>query len=97
MSEEISNIEQMQLDVEQYAYRYLSKYEISIICGVSEALLNRDDHAVGRAFLRGRFKRKAEFHDSIIQLSKQLSSPAMQIEQKIAEQTFINDWKTKCD
>ena len=34
-------------------------------------------------FMTGRIKRKAEFHDSIIQLSKQLSSPAMQIEQKI--------------
>jgi hypothetical protein len=97
MSEEISNIKKLELDVEEYAYRYLSKYEISVITSVKLEWMSMDNHPIGRAFLRGRFKRKAEFHDSIIQLSKQLSSPAMQIEQKIAEQTFINDWKTKCD
>lgn len=82
-------------DIEYYSYRYLSKSEIAVITGVPLSLLDNVEHGIGKAFLKGRYMRKAEFHDSIIKLSKQLSSPAMQIEQKIAEQTFINDSKLR--
>lgn len=88
-------MEKLYEEIEYYAYRYLDKKEISIITGALLECLDDSAHPVGRAFLSGRYKRKAEFHDSIIQLSKQLSSPAMQIEQKIAEQIFLNDSKTR--
>ena len=80
-------------EIESFAYRYLSRQEVSIITGVPLEKLIGQETEESLAFLRGRLIRKAEFHESIIQLSKQLSSPAMQIEQKIAEQTFLNDSK----
>ena len=80
-------------EIENFAYRYLSRQEVSIITGVPLEKLIGQETEESLAFLRGRLIRKAEFHESIIQLSKQLSSPAMQIEQKIAEQTFLNDSK----
>lgn len=81
--------------IEYYAYRYLSKKEISTIVEVDPCRLDDDQSAEGRSFLIGRYKRKAEFHDSIIKLSAQLSSPAMQIERDIAEQVYINDSKIR--
>lgn len=88
-------MDEVSKEVEYYSYRYLDKKEIAIVTGALMECLNDPDHPIGRAFLAGRYKRKAEFNDSVIQLSKQLSSPAMQIEQRIAEQTFINDSKTR--
>lgn len=87
MNEQPSILDQIQY----YSYRYLSKEEIALILDIGVWVLNDAQLPEGKAFLSGRYKRKAEFHDSIIQLSKQLSSPAMVIEQKIAEQTYLND------
>lgn len=95
MSEEVSNIQKVLNEIESFAYRYISKEEIALVCAISLDGLRNPEHPYGRAFMTGRIKRKAEFHDSIIQLSKQLSSPAMQIEQKIAEHVFINDSKLR--
>jgi glutamate synthase domain-containing protein 3 len=80
-------------EVEDFAYRYMQRGEIAIITGVDEADIGDQGCHVGQAFLRGRLKRKAELNGSIIQLTKQLSSPAMAIEYKIAEQTYLNDLK----
>lgn len=91
MSAPMTIIEQ----IEYYSYRYLSKKEIATIVEIDPFRLSDGQTEEGRAFLIGRYKRKAEFHDSIIKLSKQLSSPAMQIEHKIAEQVYINDTKIR--
>lgn len=82
-------------EIEHFSYRYLEKEEIAIVVGVPLDQLNDPDDPYGIAFLKGRLKRKAEFHDSVIRLSSQLSSPAMAIEQKIAEQTYINDLRKR--
>jgi hypothetical protein len=86
------NAEQL-AEVEDFAYKYMQRCEIAIITGVDETDLIDNTSAAGRAFLTGRLKRKAELNGSIIQLTKQLSSPAMAIEYKIAEQTYLNDLK----
>ena len=80
-------------EIQGFAYCYLSKEEIGIITGIDPLDLNDTDHAHYRAFMKGRLMRKAEFNNSLIQLSKQLSSPAMAIEYKIAENTHLNDLK----
>lgn len=82
-------------EIEGFAYKYLLKNEIALITGVSLEHLNDPDHAAGIAFLKGRYLRKAEFNGNIIQLSKQLSSPAMAIEHKIAESVYLNDSKKR--
>ena len=81
-------------EVTDFAYKYLLKQEISVITDVNIEDLNEPSHPAGQAFLKGRYMRKAEFNASVISLSKQLSSPAMAIESKIAESTFLNDQKT---
>jgi len=80
-------------EVFSFAYQYMSAKEISVITGVDLVDLKDEDSAAHKEFQKGRLLRKAEFHASVIQLSKQLSSPAMTIEQKIAEQVHINDLK----
>lgn len=88
------NYTQEQLaEVEEFAYKYLQRSEIEIITGVLAIDMSQEETNAGKAFLKGRLKRKAELHTSIIQLTKQLSSPAMAIEFKIAEQTYLNDLK----
>ena len=82
-------------EVEGLSYRYMLKHEICLITGVSLNDINDPDHPIGIAFLKGRYRRKAEFNDSLIQLSKQLSSPAMAIESKVAEHTWLNDMKKR--
>lgn len=80
-------------DIELFAYQYMLRADISLITGVGiDRLVNPEDPA-GIAFLKGRLMRKAKFNGSLIQLTDQLSSPAMQIESKIAENTYLNDLK----
>ena len=78
-------------EIQTFAYQYLTREEISIITGVADESLRDLENEAGKAFMRGRLLRKAEYHQSVINLSKQLSSPAMLIESKIAEQTYLND------
>jgi hypothetical protein len=80
-------------EVTDFAYKYLLIPEISTITDIPKELFKEDDHPVRLAFLKGRYLRKAEFNGSLITLSKQLSSPAMAIEHKVAESTFLNDSK----
>ncbi|MGY4385650.1 hypothetical protein ACVWYN_002696 [Pedobacter sp. UYP24] len=81
-------------EVTDFAYKYLLIAEIAIITGVEIDDLKDKLHPVHQAFLKGRYMRKAEYNSSVIALSKQLSSPAMAIESKIAETAFLNDHKT---
>lgn len=78
-------------EVETFAYQYLTREEISLVTGVDVDELKDLSTDAGQAFTRGRLIRKAEFNQSVINLSKQLSSPAMLIESKIAQETFLND------
>lgn len=87
--------DQLLEEVQGFAYKYLLKNEIALITGVSQNHLNDPEHPAGIAFLKGRYLRKAEFNGSLIQLSKQLSSPAMAIEHKIAESAYLNDSKKR--
>lgn len=82
-------------EIEHFAYRYLDKEEIAIVVGIPLDQLIDPEHSFGKAFMKGRLMRKAEFNDSVIRLSSQLSSPAMAIEQKIAEQIYINDLRKR--
>jgi len=77
-------------EIELYAYAYLSKSEIALITEIDPELF-LDDTEVIKAFNIGRLKRKAEYNNEVIALSKQLSSPAMLIESKLAEQAALND------
>ena len=82
-------------EVQDFAYKYMSREEIATITGVDlPRLMDRED-AAGLAFIKGRLLRKAEFNHSLIRLTNQLSSPAMAIEHKIQEQTFLNDLKAR--
>lgn len=85
--------EEILKEVESLAYRYMSIDEIALITGVPVGDIADGETPTGTAFLRGRLMRKAEFNESLIQLSKQLSSPAMMMENKLAESTRINDLK----
>lgn len=78
-------------EIEIFAYQYLTREEIEIITGISSELLRNLESDAGKAFMKGRLLRKAEYHQSVIDLSKQLSSPAMLIESKIAQETYLND------
>lgn len=82
-------------EIENFAYLYMSKKEIALVVGLADlTVLGDDDHAAGIAFLKGRIRRKAQYHRNITSLSDQLSSPAQAIEAKLAEQTFLNDSKS---
>lgn len=75
-------------EIEELAYCYMLRDQIKIIV---DCELSFSDDKAELAFQKGRLKRKAEFNSKIIQLSNQLSSPAMTIETKIAEDTFLRD------
>ncbi|WP_374949617.1 hypothetical protein [Mucilaginibacter sp.] len=75
---------------------YMSKADITIICSLDEqSAKNLSDPKTdeGKAFLKGRLKRKAEFNMSVCRLSDQLSSPAQAIELKLSKDIFLNDKK----
>ena len=80
-------------EIEHFAYCYMQRQEIAIITGTDADHLADPENPAGKALLTGRLKRKAEFNSAIIKLTAQLSSPAMAIEHKIAEQTYLNDLK----
>jgi hypothetical protein len=84
--------EQLQ-EIEDFAYKYLQKKEIALILDFDATLLEDGDHPIFKAFWRGRLKRKAQFNFNVIQLSDQLSSPAQNIEAKIAENIYLDDKK----
>jgi len=78
-------------DVEQFAYAYMSKSEISRITRIDPDDFLDEKGSVFLAFDTGRLRRKAEFNNEVIALSKQLSSPAMNIEVRLAEQARLED------
>lgn len=81
-------------EIEEFSYKYLEKKEIALILEIKDNVVFEDeDHPVFIAFWRGRLKRKAQFNQNVISLSDQLSSPAQNIEAKIAETIYINDKK----
>jgi hypothetical protein len=81
--------------IEEFASLYLSKKEIALVMNIPDpSMLGDEDTKVGKAFLKGRIMRKAQFHRNITALSDQLSSPAQAIESKLAESTFLNDSKS---
>lgn len=80
-------------EVERLAYLYLTTKEISTVTGIDRMELQDEDSEIGRAVNKGRLLRKAEYNQSVINLSKQMSSPAMAIESKIAEQSQLNEFK----
>ena len=86
-------IEDQIREVQDFAYVYLSAEDIALVTGVEIELIKDESTIYGQAFLKGRILRKAEYHKSVIDLSKQLSSPALLLEAKIAEQTYLNDFK----
>jgi hypothetical protein len=86
----VYNHEHLQ-EVENFAYLYLTKVETALITGVDSIDLNDPEHELYRAFQKGRLRRKAEFNGAVIKLTNQHSSPAMAIEQKIAEAAALND------
>lgn len=83
--------EQLLKEIEGFAYSYLSKQNIALITGVILDELEDDGGPIMIAFYTGRLKRKAEFNNEVIALSKQLSSVAMNIEAKLAEQSRLED------
>lgn len=83
-------------EVQQLSYVYMSKSEIAIIAEVEISDLCDEQHELFKAFTKGRLIRKAEYNKKVIDLSNQLSSPALLIESKIAEQTHLNDLRL-CD
>jgi hypothetical protein len=95
MSDQQQTTEEILAEVQDFAYRYMLKNEIAIITGVAIERLSDQEDPAGIAFLKGRYMRKAELNGSVIQLTKQLSSPAMAIEHKIAESTYLNDLKKR--
>lgn len=78
-------------EVEQFAYAYMSKSEISRITKIDLSDFLDEEGPVFNSFDTGRLRRKAEFNNEVIALSKQLSSPAMNIEAKLAEQARLED------
>lgn len=77
--------------IEFFAYRYLELSEVAEVTGVEIEQLKDFERDEAKAFRKGRLKRKAQFNENLMKLSDQLSSPAMAIEQKIADKIFIND------
>lgn len=82
-------------EIEKFAYRYMTKEEIVIILQKDNNLFDDDESEASLAFKRGRLLRKSEFNDNVMKLSDQLSSPAMQIEMKLAENALLNDAKLR--
>lgn len=78
-------------EIEEFSYLYMTREEIAIITGADLHDMSDIEHVAYIAFQKGRLKRKAEYNSAVINLTKQLSSPAMAIEQKIAESTYLND------
>lgn len=83
--------EELLKEIEEFAYAYMSKAETAIFAECDIELLNDEENPIGKAFLIGRLRRKVKFNQVVIALSDQLSSPAMAIELKLAEQTYLND------
>lgn len=81
-------------EIEDFAYKYLRKEDISIITGVPVDELSDPDSEAGKAFLKGRLIRKAEYNFNVMKLTDQLSSPAMAIEHKISLDAYLDDIKT---
>ncbi|RYE26849.1 MAG: hypothetical protein EOP45_03100 [Sphingobacteriaceae bacterium] len=82
-------------EIEDFAYKYLEKFEIAFILQLPDPRVLEDDlHPAYIRFRIGRLKRKAEYNHTVIKLSDQLSSPAQAIEAKMAERIFLNDKKT---
>lgn len=81
-------------EIETFAGLYLEKKEIALVMELEDKnSLNDVDNPVGKAFAKGRIKRKASFMESVVKLSDQLSSPAQAIELKASEKVLINDKK----
>jgi len=78
-------------DIEDFAYAYMSKDETALFAGIDAINLEDEKSPEGKAFVIGRLKRKVKFNQVIMALSDQLSSPAMAIELKLAEKTYLND------
>lgn len=85
--------EELLKEVEHFSYLYLTSKEISLVTGIDREELQDYECEAGKAFIKGRLLRKAEYHQAVITLSKQMSSPAMLIESKIAEQSSLNEFK----
>lgn len=83
--------EQQLTDIENFAYLYMSKAEIAIIVEIPFGEFTDPDSKAFTAFQKGRLKRKAEYNGAVINLTKQLSSPAMAIEREIAQAAYLND------
>jgi hypothetical protein len=82
-------------EIEELAYVYLSKKEIALVTGLpDQEQLADETSAAGIAFLKGRIRRKAQYHKNITALSDQLSSPAQAIEAKLADKTYLDDFKS---
>lgn len=82
------------LEVEQFAYNYMSKEEIALIMELEDrASFDDEESKLYKSFWKGRLQRKAKFNGSVISLSDQLSSPAQAIEIKMAEKAAISDKK----
>ena len=77
-------------EIEELSHCYMQLDEIALITEIPLEVIENDDLA-HKHFIIGRLKRKAEFNGKLIQLSNQLSSPAMNIESKIAEETYLKD------
>jgi len=87
--------EQQLKEIEDFAYLYIDKKDIALVVDLADpSVLSDTDSAAGKAFAKGRIKRKAQFHKNITALSDQLSSPAQAIESKLAESTYLNDTKS---
>jgi len=83
--EAIYNMQEELKEIEDLAYKYMSKDDIALIREIEIDLLNDKDHPFGQAFLKGKLLRKAAFNYAVIRLSDQLSSPAQAIELKLAQ------------
>jgi hypothetical protein len=77
-------------EIENLAYRYMLKHEIATIICLSEEVIFSEQEAIN-AFNKGRLLRKADLNGKIIELSNQLSSPAILLETKLSDETFLND------
>jgi hypothetical protein len=85
--------EQLQ-EIEEFAYKYLEKREIAMVVQLPDpSVLDDEERPEYKAFWIGRLKRKAQFNHNVLTLSDQLSSPAQNIEAKIAETIYLNDKK----
>jgi len=82
-------------EIEDFSYRYLRINEIALVTGVELDLFKEEGHAVYMAFHKGRLIRKAEYNEKLIQLSNQLSSPAMALEKALAEDVKLDDLKKR--